>query len=192
MALSQVIKQLAMEAIENSAPTEIVFGKVTQVNPVEIYVDANFILKEEFGQLKLSRAVTDYETEITPLAWETENKSGGSNYDSFASHNHSINGRKRVIIHNSLVIDDTVILLRMQGGQTYLVLDKIGVGGSGSGGSADGGTYEFYDGSYVMTSSSSNQTMNTKNKILLDDVTIESMPRTEVENDGGGTTIIIG
>ena len=126
MSLSPFIKQLALEAVESSSPTKIVYGKVTKTNPLEIYVESKLTLKEEYGQIKLTRQVTDYETEITLIDWQTESRSGGSEYDSFASHNHSINGKKRVKIHNSLKIGDTVILLRVQGGQVFIVLDKIG------------------------------------------------------------------
>lgn len=127
MALSQLIKQIAMEAVESSAPTKLVFGKVTKIKPLEIYIESKLIIKEADGQIKLTRQVTDYETEITPIDWVSENTSGGgSSYDSFASHNHAIKGRKKVKIHNSLKVGDSVLLLRMQGGQVFLVIDKIG------------------------------------------------------------------
>lgn len=41
------------------------------------------------------------------------------------SHNHSINGKKRMTIHNALKKNDTVILIQKRGGQEYIVLDKI-------------------------------------------------------------------
>ena len=41
------------------------------------------------------------------------------------THAHSITGRKKIIIHNGLKIDDEVLLLRMQGGQKYIVIDKV-------------------------------------------------------------------
>ena len=41
------------------------------------------------------------------------------------THANSITGRKKMIIHNGLKIDDEVILLRMQGGQKYIVIDKV-------------------------------------------------------------------
>lgn len=42
------------------------------------------------------------------------------------SHNHSIDGRKPITIHNGLEVNDEVLLLRMQGGQKYIVIDKVG------------------------------------------------------------------
>lgn len=41
------------------------------------------------------------------------------------SHNHSIDGRKSITIHNGLEVGDEVLLLRMQGGQKYIVIDKV-------------------------------------------------------------------
>ena len=42
------------------------------------------------------------------------------------SHNHSIDGRKSITIHNGLEVGDEVLLLRMQGGQKYIIIDKVG------------------------------------------------------------------
>lgn len=41
------------------------------------------------------------------------------------SHSHKIKGTKIFVVHNSLVVGDEVVLLRMQGGQKYIVLDRI-------------------------------------------------------------------
>lgn len=41
------------------------------------------------------------------------------------SHNHTISGTKSLTIHNSLKVGDKVILIQVQGGQRYIVLDKV-------------------------------------------------------------------
>lgn len=41
---------------------------------------------------------------------------------------HDIEGTKQMTIHNHLEKGEEVILLRMQGGQKYIVLDRIGGG----------------------------------------------------------------
>lgn len=41
------------------------------------------------------------------------------------THSHSILGKKSITIHNSLTVGDEVLLLRMQGGQKYIVIDKV-------------------------------------------------------------------
>ena len=42
------------------------------------------------------------------------------------THAHDISGRKSMTIHHGLKVNDEVILLRMQGGQKYIVIDKVG------------------------------------------------------------------
>ena len=42
------------------------------------------------------------------------------------THKHDIEGRKAIRIHNGLKVNDEVLLLRMQGGQKYIVIDKVG------------------------------------------------------------------
>lgn len=134
MSLSPIIKEMAMQAFDASTPVKLMFGKVTKIKPLEIYIESKYTIKEADGQIKLTQQVTDYETEITPIDWKTESKSqGGDTVSAFASHNHDIKGKKKVKIHNALKVDDMVMLLRLQGGQVFVVLDKIGEPSEGVG-----------------------------------------------------------
>jgi hypothetical protein len=119
----KTIKKAAVEATKAEKPVEICFGKVTSASPLKILVDQKMTLGA--AQLVLARNVTNFQTEVT-VDWTTENKSGGSGYDSYASHNHAIKGRKKITVHNGLVVGDEVILLRQQQGQKYIVVDRIG------------------------------------------------------------------
>lgn len=96
------IKQAATEAVDASRPTQICFGKVTSTSPLKILVDQKLLLDSTF--LVLTRNVTDYKTKIA----ESESSAVS------------------VTIHNSLIVGEEVILLRMQGGQKYIVVDRIG------------------------------------------------------------------
>lgn len=120
-----IIKQAALDAVKTSDPVAIVYGTVMSISPLQIRVNANLILDESSGILKLTRQVTDYETEMTVM-WETENTGGGSGESSFESHKHTISGKKKVTIHNGLKAQDTVVMLKAQGGQSYIILDKVG------------------------------------------------------------------
>jgi hypothetical protein len=51
---------------------------------------------------------------------------------------------------------------------------------------------ELYDGEYVATPKVDEQTMPTKDKVLIDDVTIKSIPFFDVSNTSGGSTVYIG
>lgn len=99
----------------------IVYGTVVSVEPLEVYVDQKLTLKKE--QLKLTRAVMDYEVDMT-VAHTTEEKAGGTGYGEFTSHNHEYKGRKKFLIHNGLVNGDKVTMVRAHGGQQYLIIDK--------------------------------------------------------------------
>ena len=117
------IKTAAMQAMEAGKPADVCFGKVIGIAPLKILVDQKMILGEL--QLVLCRNVTDFQTEVT-VDWQSEYKSGGSGDDAFSSHNHAILGRKKIIVHNGLVVGDKVILIREQGGQKFIVVDRIG------------------------------------------------------------------
>lgn len=99
-SLVETIKTAALSAFEESKPVAIVSGVVEETSPLKIKVDQKRVFTETF--LDLSNNVKDYETEVT------------------------INGvTQKCIIHNSLKVNEKVILLRVQGGQKYLVLDRM-------------------------------------------------------------------
>ena len=49
-----------------------------------------------------------------------------------------------------------------------------------------------YEGEYVVTPHVGEQELQTKNKVLLDDVTIKAIPYFETSNTSGGNTVYIG
>lgn len=51
---------------------------------------------------------------------------------------------------------------------------------------------EVYAGDYKVTPKVTAQTMPTKDKVMLDDVTVEAIPFYEVKNTSGGKTATIG
>lgn len=56
-----------------------------------------------------------------------------------------------------------------------------------------GGRLPDYDGEYVITpKTSEEQVLPTKNKSMIDDLTVEKVPYEEVTNLGGGLTAVIG
>ena len=121
--LVSVIKKAAQEAIEAGKPVKVMFGEVKAINPLQITVEQKLPLTEEF--LILTEAVKDHEHEITLLDWQTENASGGSGDSAYAAHPHQIVGRKRIVIHNALQVGEKVLLLAMQGGQKFIVVDRV-------------------------------------------------------------------
>ena len=98
--LNETIKKLALEAVIESKPVNINYGTVKTINPLSIEMENLKILPKEF--FVLSRNVTNYKENITM---------DGVN--------------KTIIINNELKVGEKVILIRLQGGQDYLVLDRM-------------------------------------------------------------------
>lgn len=117
-----VIKQAAIQAVNANRPVILVQGEVMKIDPLTIKVDQKAELPEQF--FALTHLVKDYYVDIS-VAHVTENRGGGGGYAEFASHNHDYTGRKKIKIHNALRIGERVHLLQVQGGQKYIVLDRV-------------------------------------------------------------------
>ena len=95
-----IIKQAAIDAVDSTQPVQFVFGSVISVSPIEIRVTPKLTLKK--GNLVLSGATTKKSFKVT------------------------VNGSTATVTYdNSLKKGDSVILARIQGGNKYLVLDKV-------------------------------------------------------------------
>lgn len=142
--LLNIIKKAATEAVDAGNPVQVCFGKVTNASPLQILVDQKMTLDSSF--LVLTRNVTDFTTMVT-VQWETEKEEATHKHQlknistddgakivsaytetQNAKHTHDIEGTKQMTIHNALEKGEEVVLLRMQGGQKYIVLDRIGGG----------------------------------------------------------------
>ena len=128
--LLRLIKQAAVEAVQADAPMMMCHGTVTSVGPLKITVDQKKTL--EGPQLILTDNVRDCNVEMSTIEGTgksegphyTEDESGGSGYAEFATHRHKYQGRKKWRVHNALKMGEKVILLRCDGGQKYIVLDR--------------------------------------------------------------------
>lgn len=58
--------------------------------------------------------------------------------------------------------------------------------------SSEEGKLPDYSGEYIITPSVEEQTMQTKNRTMTNDVTILAIPYAEVSNSTGGKTVTIG
>lgn len=52
--------------------------------------------------------------------------------------------------------------------------------------------YESWNGNYIVTPSITSQVLNTKSKIMRDNLIINEIPYSEVSNTSGGNTVHIG
>ena len=124
--LIDIMKRAAMDANDASNPTDLRYGTVTKVNPLEIKVTSTFVLPEQI--IIIPEHLTDYEVEITTsgYGWITDPRAGGSGEPAYESHDHDINQtRKTVMVHNALKVGDRVALIRERGGRKFFVLDRF-------------------------------------------------------------------
>lgn len=121
---AKVIKTLAIGAVDAKVPVAVCFGEVKSEAPLKIIVDQKLEIQGE--QIVLTRTVTDYDTDMT-VDHLTEKRAGGHKSASYENHDHRYKGRKSFLVHHKLIAGDLVVLLRKQGGQQYIVLDRVGV-----------------------------------------------------------------
>ena len=96
MALVNLIRQASLGAMESSNPVAVMFGTVTKTSPLEVNVEQRFTLTRDF--LVLTERLTEYRVTV---------------------------GGQQVIIRSGLQVGDKVILLRVQGGQQYIIWDRV-------------------------------------------------------------------
>lgn len=129
-ALVRAVKKAAVEAVRAENPMGVCHGTVTGLSPLEITTDQKLILGEK--QLILTNAVRDYTVEM-PVDHVTEVISHGHSVtDTYTGggtaqpveHSHPYKGRKSFRVHLGLKMGEKVILVRCDGGQQFVVLDR--------------------------------------------------------------------
>lgn len=110
MSLLDIMKRASIGAVESNNPVTILFGNVIRINPLEVNVHQRFTLTEDF--LVVPESLTRYELDL--------------------KHNHSTSEGptgevlpEKIVIREGLQVGDRVLLIRVQGGQQYVVLDKV-------------------------------------------------------------------
>lgn len=121
--LAFLIKQIIKDTIDNMQLTNVVYGEVKSISPLQIEIDQKIMLTDL--QLILSRNVTEW-TENIKIDWTTITHSHGFIGDgSVVDGNTNLKGEYQIKHMTGLKIGEKVILLMLAGGQQYLVLDRI-------------------------------------------------------------------
>jgi hypothetical protein len=124
--LADSIKSFALNAVDNSSPLILFYGIVKQANPLIINVDQRFDLEED--KLILSSLVQDFEADVD-LIFSTEDETHTHDVSEGTitenTHNHLISGVKTVTFRLGLKAGERVLLLRKQGGEKFLVIDRL-------------------------------------------------------------------
>nr|DAM89832.1 MAG TPA: Protein of unknown function (DUF2577) [Caudoviricetes sp.] len=92
----EAVKQAALEAVESKDPMRFCFGRVSKVDPLEIWIDQKLTVPE--SALILTGMVSKHSVEVE--------------------------GQGKIALDNSLKVGEQVILIRVDGGQKYIVLDR--------------------------------------------------------------------
>lgn len=147
-----LMKEAAQMVADESAPFSFCYGKVltpasdgAKVDGLRVQVDQKLILSDK--QLILTNAVRDYYVKLTTVG-ETLNQEDGKEHvtekrenpsyaepsgpaglpgydEAFASHDHDYKGDKWWKVNLKLQAGESVIMLRVDGGQKYIVLDRV-------------------------------------------------------------------
>jgi hypothetical protein len=137
--MQEQIKIIALNAVESTKPSGIFYGTVLSASPLQIQLDQKTLLGAEF--LVLSTLVRDFtvnmtvdhftetEGEHTHQYFDSDTGQGASGSQTRTSdpttHLHAYKGMKSFTVRLGLKVGEKVILLRVQGGQQFLVLDRI-------------------------------------------------------------------
>ncbi len=113
LEFTQAVQEIAVKAVDGTKPAEIRVGEVRSVEPLSIFLPGAFIVSKD--ALTLTQNVTDYEIEVE-VDWVTETDS---------NHSHKIKGKKTIKINNGLKKGERVLIFRSQGGDKYIVMDKL-------------------------------------------------------------------
>lgn len=137
-SIVDLVRRIAKKAVDETAPFAFAVGKVLAPEPkLQIYVDQKLTLSDK--QLILTNAVRDYYVKLTTVGeklgepdgkehvtQKTQRSPGAAeDYGAFDSHDHDYKGDKWWKVNLRLQTGESVLLLRIDGGQKYIVLDRV-------------------------------------------------------------------
>lgn len=151
--IAGLIKKMAVDAVNAGKPADAVFGVVISEQPLRIQTDQKLVLEEEClilcravtehsADISISSETDESvgysfvhshtyggETELSGsdlLPAHSHGYSGRTGTWGFEvpAHSHDISGRKKLIFHLGLKTGESVIMLRLCGGQKFVVLDR--------------------------------------------------------------------
>ncbi|MFJ8090838.1 DUF2577 domain-containing protein [Lysinibacillus sp. NPDC095746] len=96
----KLIKRITLDAVNSQKLSDIVYGTVISENPLKVQIDQKLTLDE--AHLKLTKAVKDHEVEMSI---------GSGSMQIYT-------------VYNGLLKGDKVTMIRAQGGQQYLIINK--------------------------------------------------------------------
>jgi hypothetical protein len=117
-----IIKQAAIDAVQEGVTANFVYGIVTATDPLEIQLESKLPIPADNLVLTKNTCMWSVDMDVDH---QTEDASGGSGDAEYESHHHGYKGCKTFLVHNELAVGDKVILARCEGGQRFIVLDRV-------------------------------------------------------------------
>lgn len=114
----KAVRQISKETTKAEGPVEISFGKILSASPLRVLVDQKMTLGPT--QLVLTRNVTDYEIPVSMTSQNFTLEEEGLESTSLVSAE-----KQTILVHNALEAGEEVVLLRMQGAQKYIIIDRV-------------------------------------------------------------------
>ena len=132
--ITQAIQVAAAKTYSAMSPMDVLIGEVTSIDPLKIFVGtANAELTKD--HLILTNAVVDHYVDIHVNhltdtingEWDTTHAHPDAGDGVIpVDHVHSYTGRKKIKIYNGLQVGEFVVIIKAAGGNSYIVLDRIG------------------------------------------------------------------
>ncbi len=113
-SLLDLIKAAGTDAVNASNPVNILFGEILTINPLSVKVDQRFTLPADF--LIVPESLTRYEVDLKHAHQYTDDGSTSNTSEALT---------QKIVIRPGLAVGDKVLMLRVQGGQRYVILDKV-------------------------------------------------------------------
>lgn len=132
--ITQAIQMAAAKTYSAMSPMDVLVGKVTSIEPLKIFIGtANAELTSD--HLILTNNVVDHYVDIhvnhltdtISGEWDTTHSHPDAGDGIIPTdHIHSYSGRKKIKIYNGLQVGEFVVIIKTTGGNSYIVLDRIG------------------------------------------------------------------
>ena len=121
--LVELIKSIFKNTQEAMQPTNMIYGEVKSISPLQIEIDQKIILTNL--QLILSRNVTEWIEDIEIDWTETTHHHDFNGDGSVVDGDTNLKGVYQIKHKTALKVGEKVILIMLAGGQQYLVLDRV-------------------------------------------------------------------
>ena len=121
--LVRLIKKAAQDALQASSPFALKLGEVVSVSPLRIRINQKITIPAT--QLLLTNAVRDHVVRLTKEDGDDDEHEENAEENTPEEQEGDAGDPKRYTVHCALAVGEKVLLLRCDGGQKFIVLDRL-------------------------------------------------------------------